>query len=189
MPRLSDPPFSFPSRYATALQLVHKNVRTFPTTSVGRLFDTAAALLGFTRDITFEGQAAMWVEHIARAAGKVEGYPFPFLNGELDFRPLLQAVAMDRIKGRNVAEIARAFQRGIAHAMAEAAKELARNHHVDVAVLSGGVFQNELLLEDLKAELGNTGLWLWTNQAVPANDGGISLGQAALASFDDKKSE
>jgi hydrogenase maturation protein HypF len=57
LPDLSRPPFSFPHRYQTALQLVHKNVRTFPTTSVGRLFDAAAALLGFTREITFEGQA------------------------------------------------------------------------------------------------------------------------------------
>jgi hydrogenase maturation protein HypF len=187
LPSLSDAPFSFPSRYAAALQLVHKKVRTFPTTSVGRLFDTAAALLGFTRHITFEGQAAMWVEHIARGAGEVDCYPFPFLNGELDFRPLLQAVAMDRIKGRNIADIARAFQRGIAHGVAEATKALARSHNVDVTVFSGGVFQNELLLEDLKAELGNTGLQLWTNQAVPANDGGISLGQAALAFFDDMK--
>jgi hydrogenase maturation protein HypF len=189
LPGLSDAPFSFPSRYATALQLVHKNVRTFPTTSVGRLFDTAAALLGFTRDITFEGQAAMWVEHMAHAAGEVGCYSFPFLNGELDFRPLLQAVAMDRIKGRNTAEIARAFQRGIAGGVADASKKLARTHNVEVAVLSGGVFQNELLLEDLKAELGNAGLQLWTNQAVPANDGGISLGQAALAFFDEKKSQ
>lgn len=187
LPGLSDAPFSFPSRYGTALQLVHKKVRTFPTTSVGRLFDTAAALLGFTRDITFEGQAAMWVEHMARAGGEVDSYRFPFLNGELDFRPLLLAVAMDRLKGRNIAEIARAFQRGIAHGVAEATKELARSSNLEAVVLSGGVFQNELLLEDLKAELGNTGLQLWTNQAVPANDGGISLGQATLAFFDDTK--
>jgi hydrogenase maturation protein HypF len=96
---------------------------------------------------------------------------------------------MDRIKGRNIAEIARAFQRGIARGVSEASKELARSHNVEVAVLSGGVFQNELLLEDLKVELGNTGLQLWTNQAVPANDGGISLGQAALAFFDDTKNK
>ncbi|MGA9527316.1 MAG: carbamoyltransferase HypF [Terriglobales bacterium] len=181
LPNLKEPPFSFPSRYQTALQLVDKHVRTFPTTSVGRLFDTAAALLGFTRDITFEGQAAMWVEHIARSAAKRECYPFPFTNGELDFRPLLCTVAIDRFKGRNIAEIARAFQAGIARGVADAARSLAPAHNVDLIVLSGGVFQNELLIEDLKSEL-HGGLQLWTNQAVPANDGGISLGQAALAS-------
>lgn len=183
LPALSDPPFSFPARYQTALQLVHKNVRTFPTTSVGRLFDTAAALLGFTREITFEGQAAMWVEHMARAARETDCYAFPFLNGELDFRPLLQAAARDRIMGRNSESIARAFQSGVAHGVAEAIKPLASNQNVDTVVFSGGVFQNELLLEDLKKALENTALQLWTNQAVPANDGGISLGQAALAAL------
>lgn len=181
LPDLSSPPFSFPPRYQTALQLVHKKVRTFPTTSVGRLFDTAAALLGFTREITFEGQAAMWVEHMARAANETDCYPFPFLNQELDFRPLLQAVAADRLRGRHPEVIAHAFQRGIAHGVADAAKRLASSQDVETLVLSGGVFQNELLLEDLKRELENTALQLWTNQAVPANDGGISLGQAALA--------
>ncbi|MGB9491077.1 MAG: carbamoyltransferase HypF [Terriglobales bacterium] len=186
LPNLSEPPFSFPSRYQTALQLIDKHVRTFPTTSTGRLFDTAAALLGSTRDVTFEGQAAMWVEHLARSAEIGDRYPFPFLNGELDFRPLLRAVAMDRLKGRDIAEIARAFQAGVARGVADAIKMLAVPHQVDVIVLSGGVFQNELLIEDLKAEVGNTGLQLWTNHAVPANDGGISLGQAALAALGER---
>jgi hydrogenase maturation protein HypF len=183
LPDLSRAPFSFPGRYQTALQLVRKNVRTFPTTSIGRLFDTTAALLGFTRDITFEGQAAMWVEHIARGATNVEIYAFPLLDGELDFRPLLQAVTADRSRGRDTAEIARAFQGGIAHGVADAVKTLAPRHDTNLVVLSGGVFQNEMLLEDLKVELQDSGLQLWTNQAVPANDGGISLGQAALAAF------
>jgi hydrogenase maturation protein HypF len=183
LPDLSHPPFSFPGRYQTALQLVQKNVRTFPTTSIGRLFDTTAALLGFTRDITFEGQAAMWVEHIARGAARVEPYLFPFVGGELDFRPLLQAVAADRARCRDTAEIARGFQAGIARGVAEAVRTLAPRHDTNLVVLSGGVFQNEMLLEDLKAGLQNSGLQLWANQAVPANDGGISLGQAALAAF------
>jgi hydrogenase maturation protein HypF len=183
LPRLGDPPFSFPERYRVALQLVHKNVRTFPTTSVGRLFDAAAALLGFTREITFEGQAAMWLEHIARDAKTSDSYPFPFVNSELDFRPLLQAVANDRVRGRAPGEIARAFQRAVAHGLADAARELTATHALDTLVCSGGVFQNEMLLEDLKEQLKETNLQLWTNQAVPANDGGISLGQAALAAL------
>ncbi len=189
LPALDDAPFSFPARYQTALQLVHKNVRTFPTTSVGRLFDTAAALLGFTRAITFEGQAAMWVEHMARAARETDCYPFPFVHGEMDFRPLLRAVATDRKRGRDPVVIARAFQRGIARGVAEAIKVLANAQNLDTVVFSGGVFQNELLLEDIKQELENSAWQLWANQAVPANDGGISLGQAALAAFRDPDQE
>ncbi|MFZ3340558.1 MAG: carbamoyltransferase HypF [Terriglobales bacterium] len=183
LPDFSAAPFCFPARYRTALQLLHKNVRTFRTTSVGRLFDAAAALLGFTRDITFEGQAAMWVEHIARDSCEMDCYPFPFVDGELDFRPLLQSVAADRLKGRSPEIIARAFQRAIAHGVAHAVKVLASKEGIDTVVLSGGVFQNELLLEDLKDELEDTSLELWTNRGVPANDGGISFGQAALAAL------
>jgi hydrogenase maturation protein HypF len=181
LPDLSRPPFSFPARYQTALQLVHRNVRTFPTTSIGRLFDTAAALLGFTREITFEGQAAMWLEHQARRASSGGPYPFPFVEGELDFRPLLEAVVQERATGRDVCEIARAFQAGIAAGVAAAAQELAQRERLDTVVLSGGVFQNEMLMEDLKALLEKSTLQIWTNRAVPSNDGGISLGQAGLA--------
>jgi hydrogenase maturation protein HypF len=114
LPDLGAAPFAFPARYAQALELVHKQVRTFATTSVGRLFDTAAALLGFTREISFEGQAAMWLEQLARTASSTESYPFPFAEGELDFRPLLHSVAQDRVRGRELNQIARAFQRGVA---------------------------------------------------------------------------
>jgi hydrogenase maturation protein HypF len=176
-------PFAFPKRYQNAMELVRKEVRTFATSSVGRLFDTAAALLGFTREVTFEGQAAMWLEQLARSASLTEAYPFPFIGRELDFRPLLQAVAEDRVRGRDLREIARSFQRGIAQGLCNALIVISRGHGLDTVVLSGGVFQNELVMEDLKSLLANGPLQVWTNHAVPPNDGGISLGQAALAAF------
>jgi hydrogenase maturation protein HypF len=150
---------------------------------VGRLFDATASLLGFTREITFEGQAAIWLEQLARCALLTEPYPFPFVGGELDFRPLLLAVAQDRVRGRDVREIARSFQRGVAQGLRDALNVISRSHGLDTVVLSGGVFQNELLLEDLQSLLTERSLQVWTNHAVPPNDGGISLGQAALAAF------
>jgi len=182
LPDLRSEPFAFPARYRQALDLVHKKVRTFATTSAGRLFDSAAALLGFTREITFEGQAAMWLEQLARTASSTEAYPFPFAGNELDFRPLLQALARDRLRGREVGKIARAFQRGLAQGLADCVKSVCEANNIDTIVLSGGVFQNELLMEDLNGLVGGQ-LQIWTNHAVPANDGGISLGQAALAAF------
>jgi hydrogenase maturation protein HypF len=125
----------------------------------------------------------MWVEQLARCASSKESYPLLFIGRELDFRPLLQAVALDRVSGRNIREIARSFQRGIAQGLCDALNVIARNQGLDTVVLSGGVFQNELLLEDLKLLLTNGSLQVWTNHAVPPNDGGISLGQAALAAF------
>lgn len=183
LPDVLAKPFNFPGRYRSAVELVHKEVRTFATTSVGRLFDAAAALLGFVREVTFEGQAAIWLEQLARGAPMTEAYRFPFIGGELDFRPLLLAVAQDRARGRDVRQVARCFQRGIAEGLNDALAVIARDYELDTIVLSGGVFQNELLLEDLKSLLINGPLQVWTNQAVPPNDGGISLGQAALAAF------
>ena len=183
LPDLTSAPFLFPDRYRSSLELVRKNIRTFTTTSVGRLFDTVAALLGFTRGISFEGQAATWLEQLARHAVATDSYPFPFVDQLLDFRPLLQAVVCDRLRGRRPAEIARAFQHGVSRGLRDAALATCEAYEVDTVVLSGGVFQNELLLEDFKALIGTEPLRIWTNRAVPPNDGGISLGQVALAAF------
>jgi hydrogenase maturation protein HypF len=182
LPDVLAPPFNFSDRYRQAMKLLGKGVRTFQTTSVGRLFDAAAALIGFTRDITFEGQAAIWLEQLARGTAVSEPYAFPFVDNELDFRPLLLAVAQDRACGRDVREVARSFHRGIAQGLCDALQVFVQAHAVDAVVLSGGVFQNELLLQDLKSMFGQSPQ-LWTNHAVPPNDGGISLGQAALATF------
>jgi len=181
LPNLTVEPFCFPDRYRRSLDLVRKNVRTFATTSVGRLFDTAAALLGFTREITYEGQAAIWLEQLARGATTADSYPFPFQGRELDFRPLLKSVIDDRIRGRHLAEIARAFQRSISQALLAALDWTCGTYGLDTVALSGGVFQNEMLLEDFRTLVEQRPWRVWTNHAVPANDGGISLGQAALA--------
>jgi hydrogenase maturation protein HypF len=180
LPDLAAPPFSFPGRYFKARELVDAGVRTFPTTSMGRLFDTVAALLGFTREITFEGQAAIWLEHLARSAPATPGLPFPFCpfdGRELDFRPALHAVTEARRRGLDPSRIARAFHRGLAQGTVDMVLALRRDEPV---VLSGGVFQNELLLEEIRSLLP-AAVELWTNREVPPNDEGISLGQAALA--------
>src|SRR5262249_27339118 len=143
---------------------------------MGRLFDTAAALLGFTRGVTFEGQAAMWLAKLARAGKNEDAYGFPLAGEQLDFRPLLEGIIRDRVRGRAIQEMARAFQRGIARGLCGALETLAAKMKIDTAVLSGGVFQNELLLEDIKVFLAGGPLAVWTNHAVPPNDGGISLG-------------
>jgi hydrogenase maturation protein HypF len=125
----------------------------------------------------------MWLEHVAQSASDCEAYPFP-LNGDvLDFRPLLESIVCDRLRGRPEPEIARAFHLGIADGLCKAVARLCETHSVDTVVLSGGVFQNELLLESVKSLLEREAIHIWTNSAVPPNDGGISLGQAALAAL------
>ncbi|MGC2109351.1 MAG: carbamoyltransferase HypF [Candidatus Korobacteraceae bacterium] len=183
LPDVTAPPFNFPERYLRAMELVRKDVRCFATTSIGRLFDSAAALLGFTREITFEGQAAMWLENLASGADIAEAYAFPFSDATLDFRPLLRAVAEERKRERKPTEIARSFQRGVAQGLCDAVKGLCKERRIDTVVLSGGVFQNELLLSDVRDLLGDEAVEIWTNHSVPPNDGGISLGQAAIGTF------
>ena len=183
LPDTGAAPFRFPSRYGDAIRLLEGggSARVFGTTSVGRLFDAAAALLGFTRAVTFEGQAAIWLEHLARESSAADAYPFPFDGRELDFRPLLRAVAGDRVRGRPARDVARAFHAGVARGVRDACVTLCGIHRLEAVVLSGGVFQNGLLLRDLRDLLEREALEVWVNHAVPANDGGISLGQAALA--------
>lgn len=197
LPDLEAPPFRFPQRYGQARALAEADLRTFRTTSVGRLFDTAAALLGFTREIAFEGQAAIWLEHLARSTGSdgTSGFdarrsaalPFPFAGGEIDPRPALRELIDRRLRGEAPALLARAFQRGLAEGLWHTVVHLADEHGLKTAVLSGGVFQNQLLLADLsELALGTgieAGIKFLLPQAVPANDGGLSLGQAALAVY------
>jgi hydrogenase maturation protein HypF len=187
LPDMTAAPFHFPDRYRFAREMIAKDVRTFRTTSAGRLFDTVAALLGFTRAITFEGQAAMWLEHLASGASdtsSVSGttraraaYAVPFRRGELDYRPLLTAIIDDRGHGRDTGSIARAFHESLADAIVNVHAEIGAARPL---VASGGVFQNRLLLELLRRRAGTS---LWVNRTVPPNDGGLSLGQAALAAF------
>ncbi len=175
VPDLTAAPFGFPTRYEHARAMIAKNVRLFRTTSMGRLFDTVAALLGFTREITFEGQAAMWLEHLAASAAETAPYEFPLRDGELDYRPLLAAIVYDHARGRDARTIARAFHASVADAVVCVHGALGAGKPI---AASGGVFQNRLLAESLQARLGPT---LWLNRVVPANDGGLCLGQAALA--------
>jgi hydrogenase maturation protein HypF len=182
-PDLTRGPFDFPSDYARSRRLLERRTRIFPTTSAGRLFDAAAALLGFTRPVTFEGQAAMWLEWLARTAPEVEPYPCPVLGPEMDWRPLLRATIEDRMGGRDPGEISHAFHGGLASGLADATAALCRDHGLVTAVASGGVMQNALLLERLAAVLERGGITLLINHLVPPNDGGISLGQAALGAL------
>jgi hydrogenase maturation protein HypF len=178
LPDLSGEPFLFPARFDAARNMVAKNVRCHVSSSMGRLFDAVAALAGFTREATFEGQAAIWLEHQARRVGPQPAYPF----AGLDPRPLFKAVLADRLSGRDPAEIAAAFHAALADATVETIASLSRSYGVDLVAFSGGVFQNDLLWELIKRRLETSpAVRLLTNSAVPVNDGGISLGQAALA--------
>ncbi|GAC1312466.1 MAG: hypothetical protein NVSMB21_23060 [Vulcanimicrobiaceae bacterium] len=176
LPDFEAPPFGFPARYRHARAIARGELRTFVTTSLGRLFDAVAALCGFTGEATFEGQAAIWLEHRAAGAAVARRYAFPLVDDELDYRPLLRAIVADRRAGRDPAEIALGFH--IATSVGLGALAALRRHGPVVA--SGGVFTNRMLCELLRERLGER---LWLGSRVPSNDGGLCIGQAALAAF------
>ncbi|HEX3293437.1 MAG TPA: carbamoyltransferase HypF [Solirubrobacterales bacterium] len=149
------------------------------TSSAGRLFDAVAALCGIRAKVNYEGQAAVELEAAADQA--VRG-SYPLTGTELlDARETLVAILADLGAGVPVPAVAAKFHNAMAEATARACAELARADGIEVAVLSGGVFQNRLLLERTAEALERQGLRVLTPRLLPPNDGGIAFGQAAVA--------
>ena len=177
-----------PARQAQLRALLARGVHSPLASSAGRLFDAAAALCGVcVQAISYEGQAAMQLEALAAEASPVEPSvePYPHaLRGdgellELDTRPLLRALVDDRRAGVDAARAAARFHAGLAAGLAAA---VARLGHAELPVLLvGGVFQNHLLLALSEERLRASGREVLYACAAPAGDGGLSLGQAAVA--------
>jgi hydrogenase maturation protein HypF len=147
------------------------------TSSMGRLFDAVGALCGLCLEVTYEGEAAVELE-AAATSGTPRAYE---LDADLDPRPAVRAIAADLAAGVAVADVAAGFHAAVARATAAACAGVAGDRRTDVVVLSGGVFQNRLLLEATSALLERDGLRVLTPERLPPNDGGISFGQAAVA--------
>ena len=118
----------------------------------------------------------------ARRSPAAEPCPFPFEGRQIDFRPL-GAIIEDRRRGRDTREIADAFHAGVAGGLVDAALVLCDEYQVDTVVLSAVYSRTSCCWSTPKSDCVRRGLRLWTNRAVPPNDGGISLGQAALAAL------
>jgi hydrogenase maturation protein HypF len=182
LPDLTAPPFAFGQRFVHATRLAATGVRTFTCTSAGRLFDAAAAILGFTQNVEYEGQAAEWLEQLAWGAADAIALPFAASDRYIAIDGALRHMIQARRAGEDPAVTARAFHEGLAAAIAAMTVRLCSEGGTNCVVLSGGTFQNAMLLEMVRAHLPSA-LHVWTNRRVPPNDGGISLGQAAIASL------
>ena len=154
-------------------RMLERKVNCPVTTSVGRLFDAVAAMSGLVRENRFEGQAAMTLERAIGPRRGAEAYALP--GG--DWEPLIRAVAGDVARGTGADEIALKLHNALAEWIVDMARACGRK----VIILSGGVFQNRYLTERAAALLEEHGFQAVTHQRVPANDGGIALGQAVLA--------
>ena len=149
------------------------------TSSIGRLFDAVAALCGIRAEVNYEGQAAVELEGIADTTEAGE-YPLPG-DELLDARETVRAILADLGAGVGVPVVAARFHNGVGRATARACARIAEAEGTDRVVLSGGVFQNRLLLERTTEALERAGLRVLVPRLLPPNDGGIAFGQAAVA--------
>ncbi|MEW5766656.1 MAG: carbamoyltransferase HypF [bacterium] len=186
-------------------QMLERGVNCPVTTSGGRLFDTAASLIGLRQQAAFEAQAAMMLEYVVDET-VTEAYPLP-INNEwvindrssiptgftqpkelqdrgikpiiLDWGPLLEKLLTDVRQGVSVGVIAARFHNGLVKGMVAVALAVGAKR----VALSGGCFQNRLLLERAFHRLSEAGIRVYLHQRIPPNDGGIALGQTAIAKW------
>ena len=165
--------------------MIAKGINSPQTSSLGRLFDAVAALLGLRGEVSYEGQAAIELEILsATCTDYVKSYPFSLIGREpiiMDVAPAIDAIVREIEQGIALARIAKSFHLTIAEMLAQACLEVRQQTGLTTVALSGGVFQNQLLLEQLVTWLKSMAFHVYTNQKVPPNDGGLSLGQAAIA--------
>jgi len=182
------------SKWHALSQMMSRNLNSPPTSSLGRLFDAVAALLGVRREVIYEGQAAIELEVLARSgqadsleAASARIYPFTIGDqgeqapAQLDVRPLMRAIVGDIQQGTPTSEIALRFHHSIAELLATACLAARERTGLEAVALSGGVFQNRILLEQLMSRLEAMAFRVYINRRVPPNDGGLALGQLAVA--------
>jgi hydrogenase maturation protein HypF len=163
--------------------MISRRIQTVQTSSCGRLFDAVAAMVGLAMDVTFEGQAAIVLE-MAAVSGIDARYPFEIEQGEsmiLDFRPMMEAIVHHISAGGTRGEISACFHNTLSAAIVEMCCRIRRSNALDRVCLSGGTFQNLYLLNRTVVELRRRAFGVFLHATVPANDGGISLGQAVIA--------
>lgn len=171
-------------------RMMEGGFNTPETTSLGRLFDAVAAIAGIRRTISFEGQAAMELQNLVRA-GVAKRYPYRIVDpGDrkiLDVYPLVQALTEDIVMGEDPSIVVSAFHFTLVEAFVSMVKVLRDVTGISRVVLSGGCFQNKVLLEGTKEALERFYFEVYTNREVPVNDGGISFGQAVVGASTLKK--
>jgi hydrogenase maturation protein HypF len=170
-------------RWDTVSALARTGTTSPITTSAGRLFDAVASLIGVRDRINYEGQAAVELEQLADLA-ETSAYPVEIEEGEpfqIATAGLVRAVVADVRAGVAGPVIAARFHNSLADAAVAACGRVRAATGLEVVALSGGVFQNVLLTERVRAGLLGGGFRVLTHSRVPSNDGGISLGQAVVA--------
>ncbi len=165
------------------VEMISKQINSPATSSLGRFFDGIAAIIGIRNYVVFEGQATMELEMLA---GKNinKTYDFEWVSGDMHrilLQPIVCGVVDDMSKGVHPSDISSKFHATIIKMFSELCDIVRKESGLNRIVLSGGVFQNSIVLTGLMEKLEEKGFQVFTHTQVPANDGGISLGQAMIA--------
>jgi len=166
------------------VDMMQANINSPLTSSAGRLFDAVSALAGVCREHTYDAQAAIELEMCADA-NETHAYQFPVVNRKplvVKTTPAIRQVVDDILAGRPPSVVSARLHRGIANAIVEVARRMSVKHKTSTVVLGGGVFQNGLLCTLALDGLRSAGLTPYVGSWIPPNDGGLALGQLALAS-------
>ena len=166
-------------------KIIEGKINSPLSSGLGRLFDGVAALMGARRQVSFEGQAAMELEMLATDS-LGQSYPFDILRDKgnpyiIDTGAMIKAIVADLEAGRSPALIAASFHQTLIDAFAAMADEMRKETGLTRVALSGGCFQNKILLQGAIDKLRHSGFDVYCHKQVPANDGGVSLGQAVVA--------
>jgi len=169
-------------------QQVDKKLNAPLTSSMGRLFDAVASLIGIRNDVTYEAQAAIELEAISKPyIPFANPYPYPYLidetsgGGIIRVKELLTAIAKDVRRDKSIGVIGARFHRTIAAIAINICKRASSKTSLNEVALSGGVWQNQILLNLVRNGLEEAGFVVYFHKQVPTNDGGLALGQAVAA--------
>jgi hydrogenase maturation protein HypF len=166
--------------WRTLQRMTETGTNSPQTSSMGRLFDAVSSLLGLRNAVNFEGQAAIELEAIADRRSTT-GYEFDTAGSTIKAEAVIRQAVEDLLDGASPATVSAKFHTGVARLISSIAGKARESHGLGRVALSGGVFQNMRLLERTCRMLLAEGFEVFTHHRVPPNDGGISLGQAAVA--------
>ena len=166
-------------------KIIENKINSPLTSGLGRLFDGVAAIIGLRKKVSFEGQAAMELEG---QSNRKTTEPFPFVISKdkencliLDISSTICAIVTDLFAGKSQKEISSSFHWTLVAAFVAMCKKIHEKTGINKICLSGGCFQNKILLEDSITQLEKAGFLVYRHKQVPTNDGGIALGQAVIA--------
>jgi hydrogenase maturation protein HypF len=168
------------NRWSTLKSMIEAGVNCPETSSMGRLFDAVSGLLNLRSSVNYEGQAAIELEGIADPLA-TELYEFRIEGEEIFAEPVIQRAVEDLLQGAPAGQISARFHLSVARLILNVAQRVREEQHLNRVVVSGGVFQNMWLLDRVTQLLRKNHFEIFSHSRVPTNDGGISLGQAAVA--------